>query len=460
MSIAIAKILARYPRIAAILTRPANQRGLLAAIDQGLISVTNFVASLHLAREISPSEFGVYAVGFLLLHMVRAIQEGLVVQPLNGLGSVMQDSDFRRYVTSAALVQLLLSILLGAGAALTGWALTALGNDTLGPAISALSYAFFVWPLQEFLRRAFYARSLVLAAVVNTAVASVVRLTVQFWWGSQEDLIGISGIHAIAWGALIALLPGLWQARSFWTPRFNNVLGTVRLHWENGRWVLGSAFANWMALEVYPILTAGMLSFAAAGAYRALQAPVAPVHVILRATDTFVTPYAAKVFHVGGAVRFRRALRIVYLAAGVPIIGLLILASIFARPLLELLYEDTYLEFSDGMLLMALFYGLWFLYWPLQSAFKSLNQTRPIFIANLLAILIMLTVGTLAIRTWGVNGAIGGQALNAGITGLYLLFVWRRLNRSGLGTAEPDPAAGDAAAGAGMPAQPENQQES
>ena len=457
MSNPISQIKDRFPRIAAIAARPASQRGLMAAFDQGLISITNFVTSLHLAREVSPSEFGVYAVGFLLLHMVRAIQEGLIIQPINGLGSIMEPRPFRRYISSVALVQVVLSLALGAGAALSGWLLTQMGNDILGPAVFALAFAFTTWPLQEFLRRTFYARSMVMDAVVNTALASVVRISIQFWWGSQESLVGISGVHAIAWGAAIALLPGLWQARGFWVRDFNRVWDTIKLHWENGRWVLGSSFANWMALEVYPILTAGMLSFAAAGAYRALQAPVAPVHVILRATDTFVTPYAAKVFHVGGDARFRRALRIVYLTAGIPIVGLLVLAVVFAKPLLTLLYEDTYLQFSDGMLLMALFYGLWFLYWPLQSAFKSLNHTRPIFIANLLAILTMLTFGTLAIRLWGVNGAIGGQALNAGITGLYLWFAWKRLPKSGPPAAETDPAAGDAAAGSGVPTQPEDE---
>jgi len=48
--------------------------------------------------------------------------------------------------------------------------------------------------------------------------------------------------------------------------------------------------ANWLSVEFYPVLTAGMISFAAAGAYRALQNLVAPIHLLLRAIDTFFTP--------------------------------------------------------------------------------------------------------------------------------------------------------------------------
>ena len=62
---------------------------------------------------------------------------------------------------------------------------------------------------------------------------------------------------------------------------------------------MGGSLANWIASELYPLLAAGLISFAAAGAYRALQNLVAPVHVLLRATDTFFTPRAAKVYHHG-----------------------------------------------------------------------------------------------------------------------------------------------------------------
>ncbi len=40
------------------------QQGYWAATDQGIISLTNFVAAIILGRAVSPEEFGIYAVGF------------------------------------------------------------------------------------------------------------------------------------------------------------------------------------------------------------------------------------------------------------------------------------------------------------------------------------------------------------------------------------------------------------
>jgi len=104
----------------------------------------------------------------------------------------------------------------------------------------------------------------------------------------------------------------------------------------------------------------------------------------------------------------------------------LTLSILFRAPLLHLLYGDTYLRYSNGMVWMAVFYALWFAYWPLQTAFKAIRRSQPIFSANLAAILAMFTVGILMIRGWGVYGTIAGQALNSLLVALVLWASWLR----------------------------------
>ena len=105
------------------------QQGYWAAGDQGIISVTNFIAAVYLARAVDPTEFGVYAVGFLMTRFVRAIQDGLVVQPLNALGAVLDRRAFQEYAANTGLIQVLLALFSAFAAAFIGWGLTLLGND-------------------------------------------------------------------------------------------------------------------------------------------------------------------------------------------------------------------------------------------------------------------------------------------------------------------------------------------
>jgi O-antigen/teichoic acid export membrane protein len=149
------------------------------------------------------------------------------------------------------------------------------------------------------------------------------------------------------------------------------------------------------------------------------------VHLLLRATDTFLTPHTANLYEQSGRRALTRSLRLIYLAAGIPILVILVVSVIFSEQLLNLLYGETYLAYSNAMILMALFYALWFSYWPLQSIFKAARLSRPIFIANLVAIALMFTVGIGMILRWGVYGTIAGQALNAFVVSLILWWTWR-----------------------------------
>jgi len=246
----------------------------------------------------------------------------------------------------------------------------------------------------------------------------------------QGRLSGVTGLEAIAWGSFVALFPGIWFTRQFWTRQLANLRATWLRNWNFGRWLLGSTLTNWVAAEFYPILTAGLISFAAAGAYRAIQNLVAPVHLLLRAVDTFLTPRAANLYGKNGLRALTHTLRSIYLALGIPILGILIFAMLFPEQLLALVYGDAYLAYSNGVVLMALFYALMFAYWPLQSIFKAAQLSRPIFIANVLAIISMFTIGIWAILNWGVYGTIIGQVANALVINIVLWGFWISMKRS------------------------------
>ena len=413
----------------ALFTGHGAKQGYLAAIDQGAISLSNFLATIILARNISPTELGVYGVGFVALRLVRAIQEGLAIQPLNVFGAGLEEKEYRRYATATSIIQVLLAILSAVIVATVGWVLTATGNDVAGPTLFSLWFAFLWWQMQEYLRRMLYTRGAIFNAVVNTLLANGVRLVLMFYWASQGTLTGIGGLTAIAWGSLVACIPGFWFTRHSWTWDISGLRETWKRNWNFGRWAMGGSIANWVAVEFYPVLTAGLVSFAAAGAYRALQNLVAPVHLLLRATDTFLTPHTANLYEQNGRRALIRSLRLIYFAAGIPILGILVVSVVFSEELLNLLYGETYLAYSNAMILMALFYGLWFSYWPLQSIFKAARLSRPIFIANLVAIFLMFTAGIGMILRWGVYGTIAGQALNALVVSLILWWTWRAVQK-------------------------------
>ena len=155
-----------------LFTGQGARQGYLAAIDQSVISLSNFVATIILARNVDPTQLGVYGVGFVTLRLVRAFQDGLIVQPMNVFGAGMTQDEFKRYASSTSLFQIALAILSASIVAFLGWALIELGNDTAGPTLYILWLPFLWWQLQEYLRRMLYTRGKVLSAVVTSVIGN------------------------------------------------------------------------------------------------------------------------------------------------------------------------------------------------------------------------------------------------------------------------------------------------
>src|SRR5690348_2243243 len=60
---------------------------LWAGLDQGMFSFANFIMNVFLARALSPSEYGVFAVGQSLFLFIVGFQNALIIEPMSVLGA-------------------------------------------------------------------------------------------------------------------------------------------------------------------------------------------------------------------------------------------------------------------------------------------------------------------------------------------------------------------------------------
>ncbi len=103
-------------------------KGGLALMDQGLISGSNFVISILLARWLTPESYGAYAVAFGIYVLLMLIYGALVLEPMAVFGGAAYRSCQRKYCGSLLWIHLVLSlvilVLMGSTAAVTqslGW---------------------------------------------------------------------------------------------------------------------------------------------------------------------------------------------------------------------------------------------------------------------------------------------------------------------------------------------------
>jgi len=216
-----------------------------AFVDQALISATNFITIILLARGLTQDGLGQFSLVYSALLFVNSIQSGIVTQPHNILGVGRRWRDYQVFTTSTAISQLLLSGL-AALLALIAWALTRFTGSEIALLLLALAPTIVAWQLQELLRRVLYTEGREAKALIVDLLGyggQVAALAVLAWRG---HLTGPATLYAIALTSAIAAIYGLWEIRHSLCLQVDRRM--MLDNWHFGKWIAGGeVVGHWMS---------------------------------------------------------------------------------------------------------------------------------------------------------------------------------------------------------------------
>lgn len=167
-------------------------------IDQGIVSLGNFVLAVTLARLLTPLDYGTYSLLVGAFFALQLATTSLVFYPLS-VRIPTVDPDEQRGLSSASLV-------LSAGVCLPLGILIALAVIYFGRADILLpaTLAFFLWQMQETLRRCLLSQFRHKAAVLGDAVSYIGQAVVfvaVVWLGHASlysALLSMAATSAVA----------------------------------------------------------------------------------------------------------------------------------------------------------------------------------------------------------------------------------------------------------------------
>ncbi|HUY99044.1 MAG TPA: oligosaccharide flippase family protein [Thermomicrobiaceae bacterium] len=406
-------------------------------VDHGLISATNFVTMLLLARGLGEAAFGTFTLVYTLLLFANSFQDALVNQPHNVIGPTRHGDDYTSFTASTGVGQLLLAAVATALALLSAGVARALGSG-VAPLFVALAASVFAWQLQEFLRRVLYTEGRLGAAFVNDIIAYGFQAVgiAAFW--RLHRLTGVSALYILAVTSLAGALLGSWQVRRSLRGRFDRAI--LAENWRFGRWLGGGEVGRWFSAEAYLYLSAALLGAAAAGILKAAQVLFGPLRILMLFLYTVLPTRFSRALAERGEEALQSQLRLAF-AVVVPVAGVYCaLMAVFAGPILRLAYGAEYAGSAHILVLYAAFICFGHLGQLLGTALKARQISRPIFIGQLGAGLLSIPTGWLLIEAFGLPGAV----LSMILTSLIVLAVyWRAQALGGLGRHIPAVAGGE-----------------
>ena len=408
---------------------PWAHKGGLAVLDQGLISGSNFMISILLARWLMPDQYGAYAVAFGIWVMLSLVYQSLVLEPMGVFGGSIFRRNLRGYLRSLVWIHVVLSLMTASAFALA-WAIAhrVSAGGAMSGALAGLAIASPCLMLFSLARRTFYVELSPAPAATGAFIYSTLVLAGLYFVYKHGLLSTFTAFLLIAMGALVTgvvLMLVLRFGLSGSGPAAS-VRDAWDRHWHYGRWALASCIAGWLPSYIYYPLLSSFTGMTQSGQLKALMNLTMPFEQTKGALLMLVLPFAARVSHEEGSGGARVVCR------RLTLLSLLLATAYWAviiplqRPVFHLLYSDRYLDVAYLLPALALGQIFWSATFGPQVALRAMESPASVFAALGLATAGSLLIGVPATWEFGLKGAIWGSNAADILSLLALFMVFRR----------------------------------
>lgn len=322
-------------------------KGSLAVLDQGLISGSNFLIGILLARWLVPGAYGAYTLAFSIFLFLSGFHNSLILEPMSVFGAGQHKEQLPAYLGKLLRLQFVLTfgmalLLALAVSVFAHFASNSALPSALWGASLAIPWILSFW----FCRRSAYLELRSALAVRSAAVYCLLVLLLLYLSEQLGLLLPFTAFLMQALASLAASAVLLVSIRPQFTsidtsPSMRMILNQ---HWKYGRWVVGTSLVSWLSGNAYYVLVASLLRMEDVAALRALQNFVLPMTQFLTAITLLLLPWASAQFAEQGGVGFRTSIRKISLLFVTGAVVYLVCIVLFGNWLMVTLYAGRYVQ--------------------------------------------------------------------------------------------------------------------
>jgi len=404
-----------------------------ALLDQGLITGSNFVMSILLARWWAPQAYGAYAVGFAVFLLILMLYQSLMLEPMSVFGGSAYRNCLRGYLKSllvfhfGASAFILVVMFVAAAVVLRSNPVSGFSGALAGVGLAAPA-VLLLW----LAKRMFYLELSPAPAAGGALLYFVLllgslTLAHQFHILSPFSAFLITGIAALAGSSVLLML--LKAHLSVGEDPPPSLRDAWRRHWQYGRWALAGSAFTWIPNYMFYPLVGSFCGMRQAGELKALMNFSAPVLQGYGALATLLLPYAARTQqNQGCSGSYALMCRISLISTAGAILYWCPLL-LFKSSLFRLTYSGGYAQVAYLLPIAAIASIFWSAFLGPATALRAMESTAQVFAALFISSVVSVMIGIPAIRAWGVGGALSAIALSEAIAFLMAFVLLQRKMR-------------------------------
>jgi O-antigen/teichoic acid export membrane protein len=410
-------------------------RGSASVLDQAVLSGTNFVINVLLARWLSPASYGAFAVAFAVFLFLSGFQNALILEPMSVFGPSIYADRLKIYFRDQLKLNLVSTsvaglVLIGAGFAMRG------SGGANGPSVvSALTGAGVALPLILFMwltRRYAYVAHDPVRALAGSCVYMIGALPGTLLLKKAEVLSPFSGYLIMGAASLVA---GLFVSRVWLLGRPEQLdrqaddwRRLVKEQWGYGKWIAAASLLSSVGGQLQTVML-GFIALAGAAVLRAMQNFTLPMAQAITSISILGLPFLAETYGRGEVHSvIRRGMVLTLVLSGAALAYEVVLLA-FHQPFELFLYEGKFAEYSWMIPLL----GLVPLFSALSTGYSLILRAARWPEHYLIATGVAAAGGVISMivltRAWGTWGAATSVSLSylCGLIATFVLFrYWVR----------------------------------
>ena len=419
-------------------------------VDQGVVSLGNFLLNLVLARSLSELDYGEFALFLGAIFMLRTIDYSLISYPLSLRLCIASGEERARLLGNtillAAALALVLAVVVALGAMLLG------ADEIMLPAC----LCFLCWQAQETARRCLLADFLYRTAVAGdgiTYIGQALLVALLAWL----DIITLpAALYTMSVTFSIGALMHASKLRYAW-PDLVEARLLAREYLSVGKWSLVNYQLVLARVQLLPWMLAALAGTAATAALQATLNIANMMNPIIFGIGNAVPQVAAHAHRAEGVIGAARAAYGYILFGLGPILLISAVAVLMPDLLLRTAYgpSSPYLAVALGLQLLAVASVLDYIAEMNSKTLLGVQAGRLASLVNVLAVVVVAVLAFALVGTLGVLGACLALLIANLVraTGAVIAIAWLIAGERSRVQAQPmavGPAAVDKALGAAV----------
>jgi O-antigen/teichoic acid export membrane protein len=405
-----------------------------AIADQALVSATNFLTNVIVARNLGLVAFGVFSIAWMALLFINSMQMASIIAPMMSLAPKTQARERPGYfgslvIQEIALVSVSMMVLLGGLRLISIW--------THQPGLKSLQFplclAIAMYLMQDFIRRYLFTTKQSRRAFIEDAVSCLPQLPLIYIL-TRLHKVNVPGVlYIVASTSALGIMLGIYWLEPITFSR-NAFKATTLRQWKISKWLTPSALLTWTGSNFFVVIAPAYYGAVAAGVLRASQNMVAVANIWFLGLDNVMPSEAARRLHEHGrpsAVEYLRGMFWKWGSITLAFIGVLCVVPGFW---LNLIYGTKFAGYGYLLRLFGLLYLVIFTGKIANAGLQALEFTAPIFWLNLIMTVLSLIVAIPLTKRFGLTGvmigSLGSQIFMQGMLIMALYLRLRHLSRA------------------------------